>query len=98
MIDPEIFMAAAKAIIDVDVCYSHGKAHGCCGAIYSQSLLGTNVNYQKYFKELFKPNTLALFWWEWPHEKCKDQDARRFALILAYEIAKDEQQKRRGKK
>lgn len=91
ILDPIVFLKASQILKTQTIALENC----CCNAldkITGDSWLFTKGSpYIQYFLKLYTDGGPGDYLWENPNRTKKDQEARRLALLFAYEIAKEEQ-------
>lgn len=85
---PKVFLEAAETL--------GKKSPGlyspfCCDRLNDLNGWKNKNPYLDLFKEIFEPETHFGVWWSNPIETNEDQEARRLALLFAYEMVKEKQ-------
>ena len=105
MINPDLFLESAKRLVTENEANAlenyrlekeYTALRSCCCDAIDEASLYLNTGYNEFFdnlnffKNLFEPADNNLYWWQNPEKTDEDQEARRLALLFAYEIAKEE--------
>lgn len=91
-----LFRDAANRIAENYTEFESSNGHkvlGCCAALSDaywavRPVGGYNFSFDasRFFRGLFKPDTLSSYWWENPWGSDEDQQTRIFALLFAADM------------